>query len=420
MRRFIALHDWLRALASRNARPGNLPPVRETFAIAIISCAGFSGMLFLPLIVSAPINAFGISEAAAGKFGAAELLAIACSSTLLAPRVASIKPKHLIGVGLALIVAASVLAVVVRDPSGYMASRILSGIGEGLVLTAAFAVVAKTGAPDRIFAVVNFAVLALGAASYPYLSAAIAHKGIAPLAVASAVLALLAAFSLPLLGRYPATESESESIFQVAKRWRRPLFAILCFYVAEGALWGYLLRLGVATGKPPQWAGEIISGAFLLSLLGPLVVYWLDLKAGRRIPLVLSTALLCITAVVFAVDRTPEVFSIATFELYLVFIVAITYSSGLMAAIDPSGRLVAAVPGVRTFGMGVGPALSGLLMPAFGVHVVGWVAAIGYALAVGLFAATSDVQSAVPSMKTPGSRITEAASRERRAAVNGP
>jgi predicted MFS family arabinose efflux permease len=419
MRLFIALHAWVRALGSREAGPGGSTPLGAMFAIAIISCAGFSGMLLLPLIVSAPINAFGVSEAAAGKFGAAELLAIACSSTLLAPRVASIRPKHLICAGLVLIIAASALAVLAPYPNGYMLSRILSGIGEGLVLTAAHAIVAKTAGPDRVFAVVNFTVLVLGAASYPYLSAAVAHKGIAPLAVASAVLALIAAFSLPLLGEYPAVGSESESIFRVAKRWRRPLCGILCFYVAEGALWGYLLRLGIATGKPPQWAGEIISGAFLLSLLGPLIVYWLNLKAGRRIPLVVSTALLCITAAVFAVDRTPEVFKIATFELYLVFIVAITYSSGLMAAIDPSGRLVAAVPGVRTFGMGVGPALSGLLMPEFGVRVVGWVAAIGYALAVGLFAATSDAGRTPSSTKTLGSRITDSAAHERRAAATG-
>ena len=389
----MTMHDSVLALRDHLTGKTHSYSARATLGLVVIACAGFGGMLFLPLIVSLPVSAYGISEAAAGKYGAIELTAIACSSFLFAPRVTSLRPQRLIGAGLALVFAGSLASLLIDTLQGYFASRLINGIGEGAVLTAAHALVARAARPDRIFAIINFAVLALGAASYPWLSTAIAEHGAFALSGALMTLAAAAVVCVPLLERQTKVDDQSEAILRVIARWRNPLSATFAFYIAEGALWGYLFRLGLATGASDRWVGEVLSTAFVFSLLGPVFVHWLDVKAGRRIPLVVFTTLLCVASVIFALGPSMTVFKITTFVLYLVFIIAITYCSGLMAALDPTGRLVASVPGIRTVGMGLGPAMGGLLIPKYGLTFVGWLAAVGYSIAVIMFAASREKSS---------------------------
>src|ERR1700742_4578255 len=84
MKPLTALHASVRAQRRNSEDRADSSSPGAILGIVIIACAGFGGMLFLPLIVSVPVSAYGIAEAAAGKYGALELIAIACSSFLLA------------------------------------------------------------------------------------------------------------------------------------------------------------------------------------------------------------------------------------------------------------------------------------------------------------------------------------------------
>jgi predicted MFS family arabinose efflux permease len=363
-------------------------------ALVAISCAGFAPLLFLPLIVSVPISQFGVSEAVGGRVGSLELFAIAAVSIALIPFIGHLDRRRLAAGGLMLMIVCTLLPMWSSSFEVYRWMRAGSGIGEGAVLAAVHASVARLRDPDRAFALCNFALVTCGVLLYPAVAAEIPHYGVRALLVAILAMAVIGLIAVRWFGdrvdpsgsvRDPGARSRIPELVRIFRPAWLALAGIGIFYVAEGALWGYLYRIGLATGMTDAAVGQVISGAFVLSIAATLVAYWLGNRWGRMAPLCLSGALLCGVALVLGNAPTPLTYRIICYVFYFVFVFVVNYSSALLASLDVRGRIAAATPALRMLGTAIGPGLASFLLAGRGFSGVGWLACCFYAAATVLF-----------------------------------
>jgi hypothetical protein len=288
----------------------------------------------------------------------------------------------------------AIVPMLLPSYDAYRWMRVASGVGEGAVLAALHASIARLADPDRAFAVCNFALVSVGIVQYPLVAAQIPHYGsnaMLSAILALALIALASAYWLPDPQSVTDAASGGPSalrMIELAQAFRPAtlaLFAVGIFYVAEGALWGYLYRIGLATGLADVAVGEVISGAFVFSIAGALVAYWLGTRWGRMIPLCVSGSILCFVALVLGNGPAPSIFRLTCYVFYFVFIFVVNYSSSLMAALDVHGRIATATPALRMLGTAIGPAVASTLLSQRDFSGVGWFSCSFYAVATILF-----------------------------------
>ncbi len=367
-------------------------PQEIRFAISVLVCswACFSGILFIPLWVSASVEQFGISESFAGRVAAVQHSFVAIVSIGLIKFIAKWNSRRTFLFGLATLLVANVLPILIPDISTLIVSRALSGTGEGISLAVMHRLIAQHGKPDRLFGIMNFGVTLFAIVAYPLISPLIDTQGVNPVFLAAAGAAVVGVpfawwMSAPASEGKEATPAPSAAAVRLGRTGLVALGALAIFYIGEGALWTYLVRIGLGTGAGMEAIGNTLSTALLFGLLGTIIIGWMGVRFGRAIPLIGSLVGLCVVALFMAHVSDAATFIKITYFFYFVFIFTVTYSSGLLAAIDPTGAVVSAAPGARSMGNVVGPIVASFAVLPGHYTYLGWTAFVFYAISMLLF-----------------------------------
>jgi hypothetical protein len=146
---------------------------------------------------------------------------------------------------------------------------------------------------------------------------------------------------------------------------------IVLTQLGQGAFWGLVGVYGTNAGLTDNEVGSFLSLATLLLLVGVIGTAWAGVRFGRFGPLFLLTAInaLSIVAIAYVPDRT--IYIAANVVQAVTNLSSVVYQLGLAAAMDRSGRLVAACSGLLNLGNGIGPSISGAVATALGAPTAG-------------------------------------------------
>ena len=109
-------------------------------AFAALYGIGYLSYMLMPILVGSLIEGLGINEDGAGVIATTELVALAATLLVLAPRMARMRLRTLAFTGAALAIAGSAVATVVGALPLLAASRAIAGMGMGMCIAAANAV----------------------------------------------------------------------------------------------------------------------------------------------------------------------------------------------------------------------------------------------------------------------------------------
>jgi MFS family permease len=312
---------------------------------------------------------------------------MAAVATVLSLRIHRVDRRRVaLGFG-ALTVAAHVVAWLSSSWTVFLATRVAVGIGEGVLLTVGTAVAAASPRPQRTFALVTFAFVAMGGAIYLAMPALLARVG--PLAVFQ-VLAALGAIGLPCLVGMPRLAPIDGAV--AAEVWRPfpwILLGIACHYMAINSLWAFSERIGVALTLAPAAIGQAFLAGVLLTMLGPIGADLAQARWGYRVPILAGVAVLTGACVALGGAQFYEMYLLSFVLLNVTAFYLVPIYRALTAVIDPSGRVAAGSIVVQTVGTAIGPLLASLMLLAGG----------GYAN-VGLFAGVLVLSSLALVMRT--------------------
>ncbi|WP_157219957.1 MFS transporter [Flavisphingomonas formosensis] len=343
-------------------------------ALLFVVCCGFSSQMVMPLWVGAVIQDLHLSEAAAGRIGSMEFLAVAIVSVLVALRIQSFPTRPTVIVGLILLIAGNVASAFAHSEILLTAARMLCGLGKGLVVAIVFSLAAGSARPTRAFAVLNVVYALFSTFFYLVVPYAISWDGAGGAFLSMGGVAILGACFMPF---FPADRLSASEISGLRLR-DLPAFGYLAFaaliilWSGHNMVFTFIERIGVRDGLDVKAIGQVLSLSAFLTIAGPGLARAIDTRLGYGVPMLTAVALKIATVLVIGYVATATSFTLAVPAFMLLSLFITPYVMGVLSLADPAGRLAAASSAAMTAGSSLGAWLGGVAITAAGPLGLSW------------------------------------------------
>ncbi len=331
---------------------------------------GTVGEVFIylvPILLGSVVESFVLRDGTAGIVIAIEIGASAVSAILVSSLVSRLRVR---AVGIACIV-----VVILGDFSSsfvdtvevFVVVRVVAAFGAGALFALANSLAARTRHPEKTYAMLGIAVILAATVGFLILTVAIERFGPQAAFAALAVLSLLGVpflLWLPVEARMPAGGGKREwlAIGSFRGMALAMLLGFFILFVGQNAVWVYVERIGMAIGLPLAEISTILVLNGFIALLGPFAAHRLGTRFGRVVPIVTGMLIQMVTVItlVYSFERLGYGASMIILSLSYVFV--IPYFRGVMASLDPVGRVVGASTAFVSVGAAAGPAFGGVVL----------------------------------------------------------
>ncbi|MBT7951212.1 MAG: hypothetical protein HN764_06290 [Gammaproteobacteria bacterium] len=355
-------------------------------AIGILAtwCIGFSGVAVEPLWISIVVSEAGLSDAVAGRIDALQVGCVGIASLFIAPRMAKVDRRILAYFGIVLLIFAYFISAIYPGFVLFIVSRAIAGIAEGILLSVSHAAVAATRKPDQLFSIAFLMLILYGILVYRFVPPLAASHGLFGV---FGIVVIIAIVGAPLIWLLPRTvpdtiKTEGVGIVPLNITAICALLATCLFYLAQGGLWAYLMRIGEGVGLSKVEVGNFISYSLIFAMAGAITAFTLRDRIGHQLPVCVGLFLLCGAALMLGTANNGNTFFIAAALQQTVGFFVMIYFASLLASLDPLGRIVAASIAFRSLGSTSGPAVVGYTVTGNDYTMAGWATFSAYALSL--------------------------------------
>ena len=365
-----------------------------TFGVAVALIAGVTlgnaGPNVMPVLVDDFAARFAMSDAGAGLVAAAQLMATAVVTLLLAGRAARPGRVRMARAGLMVAALGCLGAAAAVEPVTLILANLLLGVGLGAVYAAATASLAAVGDADKASAVTITGTVCVTALLIMAISALNGGLG------GGAGFALVAACCLPawfLVGRLPDNPGTSGARADTAagagtapSHCAGPSVLLLAgtaaLWAATNGAWSYASVLGREhTGMSASEVSAVLAVSSVVALAGAVAGPLAARRFGRMRSMAGFVAVQALTLATLTVTGEPVLFIAAAVLWQACQLAVLVQTLAAAAIIDPSGRWVASLSGAAALGTGLGPLAVGVVLDGAGAGVLGVLLALGTFLA---------------------------------------
>lgn len=331
-----------------------------------------TSLFLMPVLINSLQVKAGLSGRAAGLLLSMELVVSAFTTLYLSAYFHGHSNRRWALFGGFLTIAGTVLTLVSPLLPVLFVTRLIAGIGAGIVGAEATSVLARGVERDKLIAIVTIASIinaAIWLAVLPYMVDRLGFR-------APYVCLLLIGLSgtyllrrLPSLSHRPESEHQVHSPFQSGAGF--VIVAIFLTQLGQGAFWSLEETFGGRAGFSSHAIGVLLSAATLLLLLGAVAAAWVSNRFGRFASLFILIAVNAASILLISTITVRWIFIAANVLQSITNLSSVICQLGLAASLDRTGRVVAASTSVVTLGNGLGPSLSTNLSGSFGAPFAG-------------------------------------------------
>jgi MFS family permease len=244
--------------------------------------------------------------------------------------------------------------------------RAVHGFLGGMLVGVAFAVIARTKSPDRVFGVLLFVQFGLGGLGVMTLPRLVPVYGTGVLFLALIAFSLVTLAMLPFLGPYPprppAARGSDMTSTGSTPRFILALLAIFLFQASNMGLFAYIIELGSAAGLPRDFISTSVGAATWVGVAGCLLVIALGTRYGRAWPLAIALAATLAGIWVLHYSGNEIVFVLANCLTGITWSLVMPYLLGLASAFDLGGRAAALGGFASKMGLASGPLVGAMFL----------------------------------------------------------
>ncbi|WP_336335058.1 MFS transporter [Pseudomonas putida] len=343
---------------------------------------GLLGLWALPFLISAIINDLQLNEAQAGLLMSAEFGFTMLASLLVAPFMGHAPRRTLALVGTLLAIAANLVSANVNDIAMLAAVRCIAGIGAGLALACGNAAVSSARHPDRIAGHMNILSVVLMIVVMLGYAKVMALFGLSGLYYAMAATMAVMLLAIPAMAqRAPigelctqtGTTSKGTGNILLSLPAICMMLAMFVFQARDTMGWAFVERIGTMVGYSGDELGVLLSFQSFVGLIGPLIAAVVGKRFGMSTPVILAILLTGGTSLSYVLgEHSKTLYTAGVMTICVTYFYALSYLTGLAAALDREGRVVAAASSFLSLGLAVGPAISGGLISLGGFTLAAW------------------------------------------------
>lgn len=367
-------------------------PQRYVFAAMFICITMMTALLWIPALLGALAQGFGLGTGELSKLASAELIGFLLG-TLFTSSKSAAELKRWVFAGSGLVIASNVALALFAPEAPFIALRPLAGLGAGIGFGYALKICTMSEHPTRSFGILTGSMSIMMIVGFQ----GIAHlidtqatvNGIVNLGgvkgVAKAVFGIYAGLAVvaaivylafqPPLANLPPTSTHSKDSRLPKPLVMLALLAIVLSFAGQGGIWAFLQTLGVSHGFSVGGVANAMSTFAILGVVGSFSAASLPHHTPRWHAIGLALLVLCggLYALYSPRSLSWYVIGCGIGGFYWNFILPLML--GLLARIDHSGRGSVLGGTMSSTGSAIGPLFAGLLIQGDNYQPVGWMAA---------------------------------------------
>lgn len=340
--------------------------------------------ILLPTLVGVYVDAFGLTVREAGYSAAIYMVGGGLGAALVGWGMLRFRTRVFLTAALSALVIGNLASIFAHSLDSILAVRLLAGLGEGAGFALMGAGVSRMKNPNRVYGVFEILLLIIATGiqyTIPWLRDTFGPTMLfVPIAAAPACL-------LPLVGKFPDLTRRVESVAQAevpvpdrAGLYLCGVLATLAAYVAYGASFAYIERIGVWVGVPSDAVAKMLGTGYFIGI-GGAVLAIITAKRRMRAWGVIVALVVVMLATLLTVQSTPLAYRVGVPILYFSWFYFAPNLLGLLSLADTSGRLAAISTGAQEWGIGLGPAIVAPWIGKGNVSSVALIGAVGYLFA---------------------------------------
>lgn len=349
------------------------PPPAAVWAAIYLGVAAATLPAVLPVMVGVFAERFGYGVAGGGMIASMNMGGILVGS-LFCPIIATrLSWAAMVRVGLAVMIAGNLLTMLDGHYAYVAATRILSGLGEGVVGGICYAAMGRAARPGRaisLYLAGQSIVGMVGLGSFGWIAASFGWQW---LFLALSAIALPGFWLARPIGAAQRRERDGARPLRLGgdRLAIGALAAILAYFIGMASLWPFLERIGVGKGLGAAPIAFALSVSAFGGLAGSLAASALAERISQRAGLLAGAAILTcgVVALTLPIGAAGFVAAICLFTFAWPFQYAFKF--GLLASVDRNGRMVTLTPAITGAGLTIGPAVGGIFLQYLGLGAVG-------------------------------------------------
>lgn len=361
-------------------------------AAVALSCIGVFGILSAPIIANILGVSLNLNADQIGMIVSAEIAGSALASILATFWIQKANWRLFAGVAVSVVVVLNILSGYQTDSMALVGLRFLAGfVGQGTAFAVGIGIINSSSNPDRLFGFVVAAQVSIGVLTLLVLPGLGENYGIKGVLWPLGALALIV---LPMIAWVPSKSPKQvdtgagEQIAASATPAIIALTILLIWCTGLGAVWAFLINIGVAAGLENTAAGQALAISTTIGIAGALAASALAGRGGRLAPVTIAL-LIQMAAIMLLQGELSFLRFAATCAVFQVFWnFTGPYLMGMVAASDASGRISVLIPVAQTGGFALGPAIAGGLMTDGSLTAANNVGVVGILIAVVIFVPT--------------------------------
>ena len=371
-------------------------------ALTVAHCAGMVDLVALPVWVGTLISKYGLDPQQAGGLVTLFLVGAVTSSLYFARRFNRTRGRLAVALSFAMAAAAFALLSITHNFAAMAVLHAAAGAAAGCGLSFTHGTIGRSTNPHRLFALVGigigFFALAFLAGTRQLVAAVGGQALFHVFAGVMLFAAVIAALAFPVPDAHcdahsdvhreaqtPGFATPARSHSQINPAVWFAVFGVACMALVQAMMFSFVERIGSDRGFGFAAVTSVLIALGLVNLLpSPLAVFMQRRLPAQRVVLAgpMVQAALALT-IAYSSGFVP--YAVATAVFVAVMIFTHNFAFGLLAALDPSGRAVAATPAMLMVGAAIGPVLGGTLVKTLGYSSLGVAAVVVASLAVASF-----------------------------------
>ncbi len=358
---------------------------RNNTLAVVLGSVGELGIFVAPFLLGVLVDWLSVEPGEASLIISFQFICIAVGSFLSALFLHRTNLKLLGLIAVLLMLGGNVLTMASDSIVQVVAFRGVTGLGEGGCIGIAFGMASQAANADRVYSTMMFVEVGLAIVFLFFLPGiidAVGYQGpFLVMACAAACLMPLALLVPRKVVRGHAAPAHAPSVlFKPQSLFL--LTGLVIITAGTETLWVYFERIGQSIGLSLKQLAHYGTMSISISLLGPVIAFFLGASLGRTLPILMALIMYGIGALVITHTATEVYFVGAVIVESVLISFLLPFARGTMAEIDRTGAVAAASGSAFFLGSTLGPGLSGVILLLGGSYQeVGWIVAGLFVLA---------------------------------------
>lgn len=345
-----------RLAASAHPSVGFLPIA----SIVITGLASAAIIVAMPGLLASMSTQIGLTSSQIALISSSEMAGTTVATLVVAAWLGRLDRHRAAFAGLTVLVLGNLVSTFATTFPMLIIARLVAGLAAGALQGIVSASIAATPIPDRLFAIYLTANLTATTILFWLLSLFSAAGNPQWLFMVVIAMAIMSFLLLRWLPSGPAKDGP-----KIAKVAQRPLVygisalaGTFVLLVGIGLTWPLVGVLGLQRNLSAETVAGTLSLATVGGIIASVLVSASGNRLGRRVPILAGATGLFIAALTFVLRNDQTSFAASAFVFMFCWVLILPYCSGVVATLDPSGRLSVLWITMQFAGLATGPILA--------------------------------------------------------------